>query len=865
MAKKKYLDEIGLAQVINVIEGQINEINEEIDNLTIGSVECDTELSDTSEKPVQNKVIKGVIDGIINGTTQVGDSKKLNSLTAEEVGASGARNLIPYPYVYTTKTQDGIEWVDNGDGTVTASGTNTNSSQNLFNCRVRTSGDSKPLVLQPGTYTISGSPSGGGTLLWYIQVGRTVNDAYNGLGHDYGDGCTFTLTEETQIQIQLVVRTADTVNLTFEPMLEIGKVAHDFVPYHLDGAKDALTIQGMDIPQFVVNENLLINPTFAINTNGQTQYVGTLFTVDCWEARNDNTTVTVHDDYITLSNTVEDAKNHYIQQPFGEYKFANQTITLSMEYRNVTGTIGHDWDSSFTFDTSKTNWTKVSFTKTIDSSGINRIVPAVLKTTAPVGSIDIRNVKLEIGKYATPFVPPNLEVEKLKCGARVGDADTVDGKHASDFLSSAGGTVNGSVISNSGSFIVDRTINNVQYRTQMWTGAQGETVIANRDMTNNSVLAQMILTATVLRYQANGVSNDVLHSGNVANYALSIGGGTVTDHIKIDKGTSAGCFQSYRTLSDGSRQFAQYWCSENSANVAVYNVKNASELVAQLGITAGKIAYKNANGTYDVYHSGNCDGNIPFVVGTQTAATGTWTGTTSFISSLSDGQTIRYWLPYAGSGNATLNLTLSDGSTTGEKNVYWRGTTRLTTHFPAGSLILLTYRSAGDVNGTTYEGWWAHADYDSGNNKVAISANAPTASTVYYPLMHTTTSGTTAVTANSGTKFHHLTGTDSTAGHNQLTLGNSTASGTAGNSTGKIALYGTTAYYTIIQPGAPTANRTITLPNASGTVVTSGNLTVPASTAYTTNQLRNTVFTTTDPGVNESTSYANGSIICVYE
>ena len=41
--------------------------------------------------------------------------------------------------------------------------------------------------------------------------------------------------------------------------------------------------------------------------------------------------------------------------------------------------------------------------------------------------------------------------------------------------------------------------------------------------------------------------------------------------------------------------------------------------------------------------------------------------------------------------------------------------------------------------------------------------------------------------------------------------------------------------------------------------------TLNANTNYTTNQVRNTVFVTTDPGANASTSYANGSIIAVYE
>lgn len=44
-----------------------------------------------------------------------------------------------------------------------------------------------------------------------------------------------------------------------------------------------------------------------------------------------------------------------------------------------------------------------------------------------------------------------------------------------------------------------------------------------------------------------------------------------------------------------------------------------------------------------------------------------------------------------------------------------------------------------------------------------------------------------------------------------------------------------------------------------------GTVIAPASTTYTTNQLRNGVFTTTDPGAGTSSSYANGSLIYVYE
>ena len=105
------------------------------------------------------------------------------------------------------------------------------------------------------------------------------------------------------------------------------------------------------------------------------------------------------------------------------------------------------------------------------------------------------------------------------------------------------------------------------------------------------------------------------------------------------------------------------------------------------------------------------DASTDVIVGTQTAVTGSWTGVAKF-SELKDGQRIEYWLPYNGSGNATLNLTLSTGSTTGAKNCYYSGTSRITTQYPAGNVIHLTYRESVSIAGssTKYTGWWADAN-----------------------------------------------------------------------------------------------------------------------------------------------------------
>ena len=83
---------------------------------------------------------------------------------------------------------------------------------------------------------------------------------------------------------------------------------------------------------------------------------------------------------------------------------------------------------------------------------------------------------------------------------------------------------------------------------------------------------------------------------------------------------------------------------------------------------AAKAAYNKADSAQNTANKALSSTEI--IVGTQTSATGAWTGMASF-SELTDGQSILYWLPYAGSGNAALNLTLSNGNTTGAIACYY--------------------------------------------------------------------------------------------------------------------------------------------------------------------------------------------------
>ena len=104
----------------------------------------------------------------------------------------------------------------------------------------------------------------------------------------------------------------------------------------------------------------------------------------------------------------------------------------------------------------------------------------------------------------------------------------------------------------------------------------------------------------------------------------------------------------------------------------------------------------------------NTSRSVEYIIGTQTAATNAFTGVTED-SSLYDGKCINYYLPYAGTSSGdTLNLTLADGTTTGAKNIYLLGTTKLTTHFGAGQVFMMTYSAT--------KGAWYCGNYDSNSN-----------------------------------------------------------------------------------------------------------------------------------------------------
>ena len=105
---------------------------------------------------------------------------------------------------------------------------------------------------------------------------------------------------------------------------------------------------------------------------------------------------------------------------------------------------------------------------------------------------------------------------------------------------------------------------------------------------------------------------------------------------------------------------------------------------------------------------------------------------------------------------------------------------------------------------------------------------ASTLTRTFYPLQSTSTATTSTANTLNGINFYQYYDTNTTGGYRRLNLGNSTAYKSTGGAYGTIRLYGSAAtYYGDLVPGVLgttsgdghiSANRTWTLPDATGTI-----------------------------------------------
>lgn len=274
-----------------------------------GFITVDSELSETSENPLQNKATTTAINEVksdlaktqenvaenaaalntksdinhIHDITASGNPVTLTNLQGgvpfSEITVSG-KNLITYPYYSTTLTNNGVTFTDNGDGTITANGTVPTGKVAYFGI------DNLANKLIPGvTYTLTGCPEGGGNDKYSLYISeRNDDDSSNGKYYlDYGNGITFEMGNYEKYNITIQIRSGVTVdNLVFRPQIELGSTPTEYEP-PITGRELQVNVSGKNLipyPYQTVSKSVG-NLNIEINDNGEIIINGS-HTSDVW-------------------------------------------------------------------------------------------------------------------------------------------------------------------------------------------------------------------------------------------------------------------------------------------------------------------------------------------------------------------------------------------------------------------------------------------------------------------------------------------------------------------------------------------------------------------------------------------------------
>lgn len=183
------------------------------------SITVDSELSATSENAIQNKVVKVEFDKVDSSLTALGKCKNLLDTSELETNK---------PY-----THNGVTFVRNVDGTITANGTAIDSGSYI-----------QFIISLNGKYKICGSPKIANTLTQVFANGSWHNE-YQGDGEIVNGNIS---------RYAIKVESGNTVkNVVFKPMIteNLNATYDDFVPY--TGGGDTLTADVAKINSDVSN------------------------------------------------------------------------------------------------------------------------------------------------------------------------------------------------------------------------------------------------------------------------------------------------------------------------------------------------------------------------------------------------------------------------------------------------------------------------------------------------------------------------------------------------------------------------------------------------------------------------------------
>ena len=189
---------------------------------------------------------KSITDYKIYGNSvQNGTPSPTNYVEVESVGDK-TKNLIEYPYEETTKTLNGLTFIDNGDGTISVNGiAEANTTFNIRNSKSSIWAG----IIPNETYTASVIIEGGytGSISYvcnYYPEGSTSYD--NWMSATHGKVKTATCpTDIVGIRSYIYIPKGVVANnIVIKPQVEAGEVATEYEPY---GYKIPVTVSGKNL------------------------------------------------------------------------------------------------------------------------------------------------------------------------------------------------------------------------------------------------------------------------------------------------------------------------------------------------------------------------------------------------------------------------------------------------------------------------------------------------------------------------------------------------------------------------------------------------------------------------------------------
>ena len=176
-------------------------------------------------EPLINYKITGI-------TTQNGTPTLDNPVPILKVGER-TNNLISYPYYESSKTQNGLTFTDNGDGSITINGTATaNTIFNITNNGFRIWSGIKPNKIYTGKYNYTGSYSGNSNITFNYY--RTTSSNYAGWFNVIVGKEKTEISPEDIINLRVYIYIysgATFDNFTVYPQLEEGDSVGEWEPY----------------------------------------------------------------------------------------------------------------------------------------------------------------------------------------------------------------------------------------------------------------------------------------------------------------------------------------------------------------------------------------------------------------------------------------------------------------------------------------------------------------------------------------------------------------------------------------------------------------------------------------------------------